>query len=177
MSGTKTKLSPLRIASFVFIALMLLSTIYLSWIDFSGLTLNTFDLFGGFSLILMAGILVFFISVFLANRKLSGALKLITGVFELLIWVAILFLVMVPLAQFMPSVSSLLGYGFWLFPISLAAMVVIGLIERLGSEKKRTPVLAPITILRLTSSLLLMSTLFSTLLFPPKSRSLGCSRK
>jgi hypothetical protein len=173
MTGTKIRLSPLRIVSFVFIALMLLSTIYLSWIDFSGLTLNVFDLFGGFSLILLAGVLLFFISIFLTNRKLSGALKLIAGIIELLIWVAILFLIMIPLAQFMPSITSLLGYGFWLFPLSVLAMVVIGLIERLGSEKKRTQILAPVTILRLTSSLLLLVTIFSTLLFPQKVEAWG----
>ena len=173
MTARKFKLSPLRIASFVFIGLMILSTLYLSWFDFSGLTLNVFDLFGGFSLILLAGVLLFFASIFLANQKLSGALKLIAGLIELLIWTAILFLVMMPLSQFMPSVSSLLGYGFWLFPISVAAIVVIGLIEWLGQDKKRKQILAPATILRLTSSALLVAVLFSTLLFPQKVEAWG----
>jgi len=168
MTDPKLRLSPVRIASLVIGLLMLVSTLFLSWIDFSGLTLNVFNLFGGFSLVPIAGALLCIVSMFLANRKLSGSLKLIVGIIELLVWIAVLFLIMRPLAEFMPSVSSLFGFGYWLFLISVVALLAIGLLETLGGKKNRTPALSTLTILRLTSSVLLLITLCSTLLVPQK---------
>lgn len=138
-------LTPLRLISLVVGVLMLVSIFFLAWLDFSGLTVGIFEFLGLLSMLFIAGAFTFIAVIFLKKRTLRGLLYVIIAIVELLLWVAVMFLIVNPMAQFAPSVFSLPGPGFWLFLAAVTAVLAIGLIEIFSRDGVKTDYAAQCT--------------------------------